>query len=77
MDEQVAGNVLSWVVEDQRAIGYWIGKDFWGQDVATRALSAFLQVAMQRPLYAHIAANNLGSIKVLEECGLARTGGAE
>ena len=34
-DGQVAGNIGSWIAEDQRRIGYWIGREFWGRSVAT------------------------------------------
>jgi Acetyltransferase (GNAT) domain len=30
-DGQVAGNIGSWIAEDQRLIGYWIGREFWGR----------------------------------------------
>ena len=32
---QVAGNVVSFVQSGQREVGYWIGKEFWGQGIAT------------------------------------------
>src|SRR5881394_1927821 len=41
-DGQVAGNIGSWIAEDKRLIGYWIGRDFWGQGVATAALAALV-----------------------------------
>ena len=52
-------------------VGYWIGKEHWGQGVATRALAAFLQFVTERPLRAHVAAHNVGSIRVLEKCGFS------
>lgn len=66
---QVAGNIGSWVQDEQREIGYWIGKAHWGRGVATRALEQFLQVVEDRPLYAWVARHNCGSIRVLEKCG--------
>ncbi|MEP6507421.1 MAG: GNAT family N-acetyltransferase [Gemmatimonadales bacterium] len=68
-DGQVAGNIGSWRQEDVRLVGYWIGKEFWGKGVATRALAAFLNLMTERPLHAHVAKHNLGSIRVLEKCG--------
>ena len=66
---QVAGNIGSWVEDEQREIGYWIGKDHWGRGVATSALEQFLQVVEDRPLYAWVARHNSGSMRVLEKCG--------
>jgi RimJ/RimL family protein N-acetyltransferase len=40
--------------------------------VATAALTEYLQLETVRPLYAHVAAHNAGSIRVLEKCGFGR-----
>jgi RimJ/RimL family protein N-acetyltransferase len=69
----VAGNVVSWQHDGERDVGYWIGRDQWGRGIATGALSAFLAEVDTRPLHAHVAAHNLGSIRVLEKCGFERT----
>jgi RimJ/RimL family protein N-acetyltransferase len=66
---KVAGNIVSWEESGQREVGYWIGKEFWGKGIATRALSDFLGVVETRPLYAHVARHNLASRRVLEKCG--------
>lgn len=69
LDGQVAGNIGSWRQNGVRLVGYWIGKEHWGKGVATRALAAFLHLVTERPLYAHVAKHNVGSIRVLEKCG--------
>lgn len=69
VDGRVAGNIGSWTQDGVRHVGYWIGREHWGKGVATRALAAFLQVVTERPLQAHVAAHNVGSIRVLEKCG--------
>lgn len=69
LDGLVAGNVVSWERDGKRLVGYWIGKNYWGQGVATKALSEFLKIVTARPLYAHVAKHNIASIRVLEKCG--------
>ena len=69
-DERVAGNVVSWLEQDgRRVVGYWIGREYWGKGIATKALSEFLGHVKTRPLYAHVAKHNIASIRVLEKCG--------
>lgn len=70
----VAGNIVSWAHEEERDVGYWIGREHWGKGIATGALSAFLAELDTRPLHAHVAAHNVGSIRVLEKCGFERIG---
>jgi RimJ/RimL family protein N-acetyltransferase len=69
----VAGNVVSWEHDGERDIGYWIGREHWGKGIATGAVSAFLAEIHTRPLHAHVAAHNAGSIRVLQRCGFERT----
>jgi RimJ/RimL family protein N-acetyltransferase len=66
---QVAGNVVSFEGAGTPLVGYWIGKEFWAKGIATRALSLFLETVRTRPLFAHVAKENAGSIRVLEKCG--------
>lgn len=73
-DGQVAGNVVSFEQLGERAVGYWIGKAYWGKGVATKALAAFLGHVPARPLYAHVAKDNLASRRVLEKCGFTIIG---
>lgn len=68
--EHVVGSVLSYVENGKPEVSYWIGKEFWGQEMATRALLRFLiSVNQTRPIYARVAKNNHGSKRVLEKCG--------
>lgn len=73
-DDQVAGHVVChrWFGEPE--ISYWIGRDFWGRGVATRALSTFLIEVSTRPLHARAAKDNLASLRVLEKCGFKHSG---
>lgn len=74
LDGEVAGNVVSWMQEGRRLVGYCIGREHWGKGVATRGLAAFLEAVPTRPLYAHVATSNVASIRVLEKCGFVPTG---
>ena len=74
VDGQVAGNVVSFEREGVREVGYWIGREYWGKGVASRALSAFLGHVRVRPLYAHVAKHNVASRRVLEKCGFTIVG---
>lgn len=72
----VVGNVGAWTdaASSDRFIGYWIGREFWGRGIASAAVSQFLQFESTRPLWARVAKDNLGSIRVLEKVGFARAG---
>jgi len=65
----VAGHVLSYVEFGEREVSYWIGKEYWGKGIATKALTQYLAQVIFRPLYARAAKDNIGSVRVLEKCG--------
>jgi RimJ/RimL family protein N-acetyltransferase len=72
-DGEVAGNIGSWQQDGQRLLGYWIGREQWGRGIATQALARFLtEHEPTRPVYAHVAVHNAGSIRVLEKAGFQR-----
>jgi RimJ/RimL family protein N-acetyltransferase len=73
-DGRVAGNVGSFERSGERLVGYWIGREYWGKGIATRALSEFLGHDKRRPLHAHVAKHNVSSIRVLEKCGFTVCG---
>ena len=68
-DGQVAGNIVGWEGSGEWEVGYWIGKEYWGKGIATKALLLLLDIVKTRPLYAHVARHNIGSRRVLEKCG--------
>ena len=70
---QVAGNIGSWEQDGRRLVGYWLGREFWGKGLATKALSDLVEELDSRPLYAYVAKTNAGSIRVLEKCGFVRS----
>jgi RimJ/RimL family protein N-acetyltransferase len=73
-DDAIVGNVVSWTHDGERDVGYWIGREHWGKGVATAALGALLAELQERPLFAHVAEHNVGSIRVLEKCGFSNVG---
>ena len=60
--------------QGRRLVGYWIGREFWGKGLATRALQELTREVTQRPLQAWVATSNVTSIRVLEKCGFVRVG---
>lgn len=67
--EEIAGYTLSFDYNGEREVGYWIGRAYWGRGIATAALAQYLEIETTRPLTARVAADNLGSLKVLERNG--------
>jgi RimJ/RimL family protein N-acetyltransferase len=74
LDDVVVGNILSWEQSGDTLVGYWIGREYWGRGVATRALTLFLTEVDTRPLHAHVVDHNVDSIRVLEKCGFRIVG---
>lgn len=73
-DGQIAGNVVCFEESGKSFVGYWIGKAYWNQGIATQALADLLEQAKSRPLYAYVARQNVASIHVLEKCGFRKCG---
>ena len=71
---EVAGNIVCFEQLGEREVGYWLGKEYWGKGIATKALEEFLKEIKTRPLYAHVAKHNTGSRRVLEKCGFTIAG---
>ncbi|MEN8653495.1 GNAT family N-acetyltransferase [Streptomyces sp. 21So2-11] len=73
-DGAVAGNAAVYGPLGEREVTYWIDRAFWGRGVATAALRALLALVPERPLLGRAAADNTGSIRVLEKCGFTVVG---
>ncbi len=77
-DGDVVGSAAVYGEPGEREVTYWVDRAYWGRGVATAALRALLTEVPERPLYARAAADNAGSLRVLEKCGFritARAGG--
>ena len=73
-DDEVVGDIVSWLDDGRRQVGYWIGRSHWGKGFATAALRLLLEEITDRPVTAHVALGNIGSRRVVEKCGFVRVG---
>jgi len=75
-DGVLAGSVLCWTDEEigHPEVSYWLGQEHWGRGIATRGLTLFLDEVTERPMYGRTAADNTGSLRVLEKCGFVQCG---
>ncbi|MFE4968936.1 GNAT family N-acetyltransferase [Streptomyces sp. NPDC056660] len=73
-DGVVAGHAAVFGSPSEREVTYVVGRTHWGQGIASRALTELIKLEGTRPLHADAAADNAGSIRVLEKCGFVITG---
>ena len=73
-NDEIAGSISKFIMENEAEITYWIDKKFWGQGIATTALKIFLNIEKIRPIFGRVAFDNYGSQKVLEKCGFVKIG---
>jgi RimJ/RimL family protein N-acetyltransferase len=71
---EVIGNVMGFEMFGEDSVCYWLGREHWGRGYATQGLQAFLGEHKTRPLFARVADDNTGSIRVLEKCGFVQSG---
>lgn len=74
LDDEIAGSVSKFVMDNRAEITYWIDRKLWGQGIATTVLKEFLTHEQTRPIYGRVAFDNYGSQKVLEKCGFIKIG---
>lgn len=66
---KIVGSIAKFEKQGQAEVTYWVEKVFWNKGIASLALTHFLKTEDSRPIYARVAFDNLGSKKVLENCG--------
>ena len=66
---QVAGHISCYPQGENMEVTYWLGREFWGRGLATRALNRMLHLVVDRPIFVRAATDNIGSIRVLQKCG--------
>lgn len=72
--ETVLGLVSKFVMHGDNELTYAIGKEFWGNGIASRALQEFLLLELARPIYGRVAFDNIASARVLEKAGFVKIG---
>ncbi|MEU1691692.1 GNAT family N-acetyltransferase [Streptomyces hirsutus] len=73
-DGDVVGNAAVYGKPGEREVTYFIDRYYWGRGIATAALQHQLAEVSERPLLARAAADNTGSVRVLEKCGFKVVG---
>ena len=73
-EDQVAGHVDKFIVFGEPEVTYWIGRQYWGKGIATRALALLLDLVEERPLFARAAKDNMASLHVLQKNGFTISG---
>jgi len=74
VDDLIAGSIAKFVMHGDPEVTYWIDKQFWGQGIATAALTQLLTLEKIRPVFGRTAFDNIGSQRVLEKCGFVKVG---
>lgn len=74
VDGALAGSLGKWERDGEAEVTYWLGREFWGRGIATEALRLLLTELYMRPVFASVAAGNIGSARVQEKCGFKPTG---
>ena len=68
-DGRLVGHIMSFEMEGDREITYWIDHHHWGKGIATAALLQFIEHEKTRPLNGRAAKDNAASIRSMEKCG--------
>ena len=55
VNDEIAGSIAKFVMENDAEITYWLDRKFQGKGIATTALKEFLKIEQTRPVYARVA----------------------
>jgi RimJ/RimL family protein N-acetyltransferase len=69
VDGEFAGYAISFLIDGQRQVGYWVVRELWGRGIASAALDALVAEIPERPLWGSTASDNVGSQRVLQRAG--------
>lgn len=67
--DELAGCISCFKMDSLDSVGYWLGREFWGKGIASKALALLLAEVNVRPVYARVATSNGASLRVLQKCG--------
>src|SRR5207237_7179919 len=67
---QVAGHIACYPHGENIEVTFWLGREFSGRGLATQALNRMLHLVVDRPIFARAAADNIGSIRALQNCSV-------
>lgn len=73
-DGAVAGALIVSGIGAVPELSFWTAREYWGQGITTSAVDAFLAAFTDRPIRAHVPADNVGSQKILTRRGFAVVG---
>ncbi|WP_018699612.1 GNAT family N-acetyltransferase [Amorphus coralli] len=78
-DGEILGQIgITRTEADRGDLGYWIGRDYWGEGIATEAAQAILDFAFAELAMDEVEAScrvtNPGSRRVIEKCGFQPRG---
>ena len=68
-DGEFAGYALSFMMNGERQVGYWIAQRLWGRGIAAAATRAMVAEIPDRPLWGSTVADNTRSQRVLGKAG--------
>lgn len=75
-DGRLVGAIGLTLIGSKAEIGYWVGKPYWGQVIATRAIRGFVRQIVHTYKLGRVEAKvfsfNTASMRVLEKCGFKR-----
>lgn len=81
LNKKLVGNIVAENIDYKNKkleIGFWIGKDFWGKGITTKALRLFLKKLKKKfpkfTIYAKHKKSNIASGKVLGKCDFNKIG---
>lgn len=82
VDGSYAGQIGLFPKENGSAeIGYWIGEEFWGKGIISKAISLIIELSQStiKPkwIYALVIQDNIGSCRALEKNGFILEGEVE
>jgi len=75
-EDRIAGYAASFMRFDKQEISYWLGRDYWGQGIASRAVGLWLTEfpPTEIGLFARVVDGNPASARVLVKNGFTAAG---